>query len=160
MGDRARMLSERFERASHELIQTAERCSEGQWRVATAAEGWPVGVVARHVAEGYKAIARLILLAATGQPLPPLSMEALDQRNADHARQHADCTKAEILELLRQNAAEVAATVRGLSGDQLDHTAPWRTGPLKVQEMIDRILIGHVQTHLGSIRDTLGAGQP
>ena len=28
---------------------------------------------------------------------------------------------------------------------------------MKVQEMVERILIGHVQNHLGSIRSTLAA---
>ncbi len=157
MGDRARTLTERFEQGNQEMIKTVERCSDAEWPATTSGEGWSVGVVAHHVAEGHKAIAGLIQAAATGQPLPPLSMEALDQRNAEHARQHANCTKAETLELLRQNAAAAAATVRGLSDEQLDRIAQARVGPMKVQEMIERILIGHVQNHLGSIRATIDA---
>ncbi len=157
MSDRAKTLTERFEEANQELIRTVERCSDTQWRATTLAEGWSVGVAAHHLAEGHKAIARLIQAAASDQPLPPLSMEALDQRNAEHARQHVNCTRAETLELLRQNATEAAAMVRGLSDDQLDRIAQARIGPMKVQEMIERILIGHVQNHLGSIRATLAA---
>ena len=157
MSDRAKTLTERFEQGNQELVQTVERCSDAQWQATTSAEGWSAGVVAHHVAEGHKAIAGLIQLAATGQPLPPLSMEALDQRNAEHARQHTNCTRAETLELLRQNGALAAGTVRGLSDDQLDRIAQARIGPMKVQEMIERILIGHVENHLGSIRATVGA---
>ncbi len=159
MSQQAKALTERFEQANQELIGTVERCSDAEWRAPTSAEGWPVGVAAHHLAEGHKAIAALIQLAATGQPLPVLSMEMLDQRNAEHARQHANCTKAETLELLRQHGATAAATVSGLSDDQLNRTAPWRTGPLKVREMIERILIGHIQNHLGSIRAAIGARQ-
>ena len=157
MSERARGLVDRFEQASQEMIRTVERCSDAQWRETTPGEGWSVGVVAHHVAEGHKAIAGLIQTAAAGQSLPAISMEMLDQRNAEHARQHVNCTKAETLELLRQHGAAAAATVRGLSDDQLDRTAPWRTGPIRVQEMIEQILIGHVQNHLGSIRATVGA---
>lgn len=157
MAERAGTLTERFEQANQELIQAVERCSDAQWRATTSAEGWSVGVVAHHLAEGHKAIAGLIQAAASGQPLAMLTMEMLDQRNAEHAKQHANSMRTETLELLRQNAALAAATVRGLTDDQLDRIAQARIGPMKVQEMIERILIGHVQNHLDSIRATIGA---
>ena len=159
MSERARGLADRFEQASQEIVRTVERCSEGEWRATTSGEGWSVGVVAHHVAEGHKAIAGLVQMAATGQPLPALTMEMLDQANAKYARQQANGTRAETLELLRQNAASAAATVRGLSDEQLNRTASALTGtpPMSVHQMIERILIGHIQEHLGSIRATTGA---
>ncbi len=159
MGERARVLTDKFEQANQELIRTVEHCPDAQWRAATSGEGWSVGVVTHHVAEAHKAIAGLIQLAATGQPLPGLTMEIIDQRNAEHAKQHANCAKAETLDLLRQHGAAAAAAVRGLSDDQLDRIAQARIGPMKVQEMVERILIGHVQNHLGSIRAAIGARQ-
>jgi len=157
MGERAKVLADRFEQASQEMIRTVEQCSDAQWQKATSGERWSVGVVAHHVAEGHKAIAGIIQAAASGQSLPPITMEMLDQRNAAHAKQHANCARAETLELLRQNATLAATTVKGLSDDQLDRIGQMRMGPMKVQEIIEQILIGHVQNHLGSIRATIGA---
>ena len=154
MGQRTSALADRFEQASRDIISAVEGCSDAEWRAITAGERWSVGVVARHVAEGHKAIAGLIQLAATGQPLPGLTMEMLDQMNAEHARQHANCTKAETLELLRQNAALAGGLVRGLGDDQLDRTASPLGGmpATSVHQMIERILIGHIKEHLESIR--------
>jgi uncharacterized damage-inducible protein DinB len=158
MSERTTALADRFEQANGEIIETVERCSDAQWRAKTSGEGWPVGVVAHHVAEGHKAIAGLVQLIATGQPLPGLTREKLDEMNAEHAKQHANCTKAETLQLLRTAAATAAATIRGLSDDQLERTASVLGGPpMSAQQAIDRILIGHVHEHLANIKTAVGA---
>ena len=158
MSERARALANRFEQVNHELAATVERCSEGQWRATTAGEGWTVGVVAHHVAGGHSAIAGLVERLATGQPLPNLTMEMIHQGNAAHAQEHANCTKAETVALLRQNGAAAATVVRGLQDDQLDRTASVIAGapPMSAQQVIEGILIGHVQEHSASIRSALG----
>ncbi len=74
------------------------------------------------------------------------------------SEQYANCTKQETLALLRKNAATAAGTVRGLSDEQLDRSAPVLGGPpMTAQQMVERVLIGHVQEHHGSIRATVGA---
>ncbi len=158
MGEQARGLAERFERANHEIVTIVERCSDAQWHAKTAGEGWTVGVVAHHVAEAHKGIAGLVERVATGQPLPALTMELFDRQNAEHAKQHAHCTRTETLALLRTNGTAAATTVRGLREDQLGRSASVLTGapPMTVQQVIERILIGHVQEHLGSIRAATG----
>jgi uncharacterized protein (TIGR03083 family) len=157
MSERARTLAQQFEQANHELIATVERLSDAQWRTKTAGEGWSVGVVAHHVAGGHKQIAGLAQLVASGQPVPAMNMEMFHQANAEHARQHADCTKAETLALLRQNGAAAAATVRGLGDAELDRTGSLLMGPMSAAQVIERILIGHVHEHHGSMRKALGA---
>jgi hypothetical protein len=84
-------------------------------------------------------------------------MDAIHQMNAEHAKQYAGCTKEETLALLRKNAAAAASAVRGLSDEQLDRSAPMLGGPaMTAQQAIERILIGHVQEHHGSIKSTVG----
>lgn len=156
MGKRGQALADRFEQANKEMTTTVERCSDAQWKTKTSGETWSVGVVAHHVAEGHGAIAGLIQKIATGQPLPPLTMDMLHQMNAAHAKQHANCTKEETLALLRKNGATAASTVRGLSDEQLDRSAPVLGGPpMTAQQMVERVLIGHIQEHHGSIRATV-----
>jgi uncharacterized protein (TIGR03083 family) len=155
MSQRARTLAERFEQANRELIETVERLSEDQWKTKTAAEGWSVGVVAHHVAAGHAGIAGLVQQIASGEPVPPMSMEMFDKANAEHAIQHANTTRPETLALLRQNGAAAAATVRGLGDAELGRVGG--SMGMSAARIIDRVLIGHVHDHHGSIRQAIGA---
>ena len=159
MGARANALAKQFEEASQAMTDALGRLSDADWRKATSAEKWTVGVLAHHVALGHAAIANLIKTVASGQSVPNLTMEALDKMNAQHAREHANCTKAETLELHKKNAATAAGVVRGLSDAELDRSGTILTGrpPMTAQQAVERILINHVHDHLGSIRTTVGA---
>jgi uncharacterized damage-inducible protein DinB len=158
MSQQSQALASRFEQASQEMIATVERCSDAQWKTQTSGEKWSVGVVAHHVAQAHEAIAGFVRMIATGQPLPPLTMDMLHQMNAEHAKQFANCTKAETLALLRKNAAAAASTIRGLSDEQLDRSQPVMGGPpMTAQQMVEQVLIGHLQEHYGSIKATVGA---
>jgi uncharacterized damage-inducible protein DinB len=156
MSERARHLAQQFEQANHALIATVDRLSDDQWRAKTPGDGRSVGVVAHHVAEGHKGIAGLAGAIAHGQPVPPLTMDMIHQGNATHAVQHAHCTKAETLALLRQNGAAAAATVRGLGEAELDRAATLPLGTMSASQVIERILIGHVHDHHGSIQKAIG----
>jgi DinB family protein len=156
MSERARHLAQQFEQANHALIATVDRLSDDQWRAKTPGDGRSVGVVAHHVAEGHKGIAGLAGAIAHGQPVPPLTMDMIHRGNATHAVQHAHCTKAETLALLRQNGAAAAATVRGLGEAELDRAATLPLGTMSASQVIERILIGHVHDHHGSIQKAIG----
>jgi len=156
MSERAKALGDRFEHASHELIAAVQRMSDEDWRAQTAAEGWTVGVATHHVAVGHKQIAGLVQTIASGQPVPALTMDMFAKANAAHAKEHAHCTKVETLDLLRKNCAAAVATVRGLSDAQLERSATVMGGTMSAAQAIERILIGHVQDHFGSIKRTLG----
>jgi uncharacterized protein (TIGR03083 family) len=158
MGKRGQTLADQFEKANREMIDTLERCSDAQWKTKTAGEKWSVGVVAHHVAQAHAAIAGLVEKVATGQPMPPLTADMLNQMNAEHAKQHANCTKDETVSLLRKNAATAASTVRGLPDEQFDRTASLLGGPpMTAQQVVERVLIGHLQEHHGNIRAAVGA---
>ncbi len=158
MGQRSQALAEQFEQANRQMIATIERCSDAQWKTKTSGETWSVGVVAHHVAQGHEAIAGLVRMIANGQALPPMTMDTIHQMNAEHAKQYANATKDETLALLRKNAAAAAGTVRGLSDQQLERSAPVLGGPpMTAQQMVERVLIGHVKEHHGSIQATVGA---
>lgn len=154
MSERARSLAERFEQANRELIHTVEGLSDAQWRTKTTGEGWSVAVVAHHVAGGHQGIAGFVARIAHGEPVS-LDMDMINKGNAEHAIQHANATKAETLALLRQNGAAAAATVRGLGDTELDRVGG--SMGMTAAQVIERILIGHVHDHHGSIRKAIGA---
>jgi uncharacterized damage-inducible protein DinB len=157
MSQRAEALAKQFEQANNEFTTAIEHCPETAWASNCQSEGWPVSVTAHHVAEGTAAISGLVQMAAAGQALPPLTPEMLDQGNSEHAQKFANCTKQECLDLSRRNGESAAAMVRGLSDEQLDRTGTLFGGSMSSQQMIENILIGHVQGHLQSIRGAVPA---
>jgi hypothetical protein len=83
----------------------------------------------------------------------------LDDMNATHAREHAGCTKVETLALHEKGAAVAAAGVRALSDVELEKSGTVLAGmpAMTTQQVVEGILINHINDHLGSIRKTVGA---
>lgn len=161
MGAKAEALATRFEAKAREATEVIERLSDADWQKVTAAEKWPVGVVAHHMAGAHEIIAGIAKSIADGTAGPPIAMADLDEMNAKHAVEHANCTKSETLALHRKNAAAAAAIVRGIRDGDLDRPAPVLTGmPPMSAEQLAGVLVQHVDEHLGSIRATVGVGAP
>ena len=158
MSARAEALAKRFEGRAAELGHTIERLTDADWKKVTSAEKWSVGVTAHHVAGGHEAIAGIVKAVAGGQSMPPLTMKMLDEMNAKHAVEHANCTKAEALALNRTGAVAAAAMVRGLSDAALDRSGTVLTGmpAMTAQQFIEGVLIGHIDEHLATIRAVVG----
>ena len=154
MSEQAEALAAQFERANNELIDVIEGCSGEQWRSKCPDTGWSVGVTAHHVALDTPFVAGMLGAVASGQSFPPLAIGGADKANAQHAREHADCTKQETLDLLQREVPMAASLVRGLSDEQLARTAEVLAGapPLSAEHVIQGFLINHVTQHLTSIR--------
>jgi len=158
MGVRAEALAKQFEERAQAAAAAFERLGEADWRKVTSAEKWPVGVTAHHVAEAHTHIADLVRTIASGQSVPNLTMAMIEEGNAQHAKEHANCTKAETVALHKENAAAAAAVVRGLSDPELDRTGTVLTGmpAMSAQQVVEGILVNHINEHLGSIKATVG----
>jgi hypothetical protein len=158
MGARADALAKKFEEASKAVTDVLTRVSDADWKKMTSGEKWSVGVVAHHIAMSHAGISNLVKSVASGKSVPTLTMAALDQMNAQHAKEHAGCSKSETLELHKKNAAAAAAIVRGLSDAELDRTGGVLIGmpPMSTQQAVEQILIKHANEHLGSIRAAVG----
>ena len=115
------------------------------------------GCYGAHLAAGYQGIAGLVAAVATGQTLPPITMEMINQGNAQHAKEHANCTKAEVLDLLRKDGAAAVNIVSKLSDEQLAHTGQLLGGPVSAQWVAENILIDHTAQHLASLKAAVGA---
>ena len=155
MSERAQALAERFERANEEVIAAVERWPEEGWRATPPGEAWSVGLTAHHIGNGYAVVQRMLQPAAAGQPQPlPLGHD----HNERYAEEHADCTKEEVLDQLRRNGASAVGFIRGLRDEELDRPVPSRDGSRtwRLEEMAERLFIGHVEEHLVSIRRAEG----
>jgi uncharacterized damage-inducible protein DinB len=158
MGAKGEALAKQFEGKVQEAAAVIEKLSDADWKKTTSAEKWSVGVVAHHVAAGHEGIARIIKTVSTGQPMPHFTMDMLHAMNAKHAQEYANCTKAETLALHTKNAAAAAALLRGLSDAELAKSGAVHSGtpPMSVEQIVNGILINHIDEHVGSMRATVG----
>lgn len=158
MSARAESLAKQFEASATEMTETIEKLTDADWKKLTAGEKWTVGVTTHHVAGAHEGISNIIKTLAAGKSIPNFTMAMLDEGNATHAREHANCTRAETLALHKKNAAAAVALVRGLSDAELDKSGTVLTGmpAMTTQQVIEGVLINHVNQHLASIRATVG----
>jgi uncharacterized protein (TIGR03083 family) len=158
MGAKTEALARQFEGKARDALATLEKLSDADWKKVTAAEKWTVGVTAHHLAGGLEAVAGIVAGIVSGGPFRGNFTRAmLDAMNAQHAKEHADCTRAETLALFQKGAATASAVVRGLNDDQLvkSGTVFTEAPPMTAEQLIMLGLLGHVDEHMGSIRKTV-----
>jgi DinB family protein len=158
MGAKAEALAKQFETKAQEATAVLERLSEADWKKTTSAEKWSVGVVAHHFAGAHETIAGIVKTLAEGKPAPNLTMDMLHAMNAKHAQDNANCTKADTVALHKKNAAAAAAILRRLDDAHLDRTGTVLAGmpAMSAAQVAERVLIGHLDEHVGSIRAAVG----
>ena len=80
-------------------------------------------------------------------------------RSTPHTpRSSSGATKAQALELLGQNSADAAATIRGFSDEDLDRAVPnslYEDAPLTCQMVLEDHAVRHSYHHLAIIRAAL-----
>lgn len=155
MGERAQALADRFDAANDDLIAVVNRLTDVQWKAECAREGWSVGVTAHHVAAWYDGTVWLIQAVANGLTEAPMTAEQLHRENAQHARQHAGCTRQETAEFLRRDGAKVVEAIRSLQDEHLDRRVKLHAGEMTLERAIEFLLVDHVADHLRSIRDAV-----
>src|SRR5438309_5519012 len=133
--------------------------SDDNWKKTKKSEKRTVGEVTHHLAGGHDGISVIIKTVAGGKSVPGFTMDMLHDMNAKHAKEFANASKAETIALHKKNAAAAAAVVRGLSDADLGKSGTVLTGmpPMSVEQIINGILLNHVEEHLKSIRTALGA---
>jgi hypothetical protein len=158
MGARAESLAKQYEAKAAEMTATINRLSDVDWKKTTAAEQWSVGVTAHHVAGAHEPIAGIAKTVASGQSIPNFTVAMLNEMNAKHAKDFAGCSKAETLALHQKGVTAAAAIVRGFSDAELDASGTVMAGmpPMTAQQVVESILINHINDHMGSIRKTVG----
>jgi hypothetical protein len=160
MSARADRLAQEFSDANDELLGLLERATPEQWLSLTADEGElrSVAVIAHHVAEAHVRIASRVEAFATGQPVPARRPELFDARNADQARDNPEPEQRATIERLRTTGAVVRELIGALSDANLERTGTEDAGAdiLTTAQVIELRQIGHVRSHLASIRTVLG----
>ena len=159
MSQQAKELSERVQEFSYQVIDIVENLSEEDWHKVCAWEEWSVGVTARHIGAGHLNIIWLAKMIINGEELPELTMDKIFAMANEHAREHADCTRDEVLDILRQNGAALVDFVAGLKDDELDRKGyiAASEGDVSVQQLIEFIIFQSAGQHLSNMKTAASA---
>ncbi len=154
MSQRAKDLSSRVRSFCDEIIGFVQNLSDSDWSKTTEWEQWPVGAAARHLGAGHFGIYTLAGIMIKGKELPQMTMDQVNAMSEKDAREHVNCTKADALEQLRKNGADMVAFVAGLSDQDLDckGSMPAFGGEFTVEQLLDAVLFQSGGQHLESMR--------
>jgi hypothetical protein len=160
MNHRSEALAVRLEQGARAVAAFASALTEAEWNTRVPHDGRTVGVTVHHVATMYPLEIQLAQTLAAGTPITGVTWDDVHAINAAHAREHADTTPSEALDLLRRNSAAAAAAVRALSDEELDRAARvslYADAPLTCQFFIEDHAMRHSYHHLARMRAALTA---
>lgn len=150
-------LANRFQAFNQQLITFVTHCAAADWGKITIAEGWSVGVTAHHVAATHYPLVAWVQLLVEGRELPPVTMPMVDEMNRQHAAAHADCTPAEVIELLQRDSAKALAYLLTLTDADLDRQGyfPVFETNLTAGQLFAALFLDYAYAHLESMRATV-----
>jgi len=153
MSSRAEVLASKVEGANKALIAAIEGSSEDQWKAGCADGEWSQGFAGYHAANSIGFITGMVKGMTDGAAMEPVHLADIDAMNAQSHSEHANCTKAEALDLARTNSPMAVAMVRGLSDEQLDRKAKLalELPEMTVEQVAEMLLVGHPAGHTESI---------
>ena len=154
INQQAQTLQAQFENFQQDLLTSVAGCTDEDWGKVTAAEQWPVGVLTRHIGAAHYPIIELAELIVTGQPLPEITWDMINQGNAQHATEHANCTRSEVLHFLKEQGEKVSNYLAGLTDDELNRRAyvGLFEAELRAYDLIEQVVVVIAQGHLESAR--------
>jgi hypothetical protein len=142
--------------ANAEFVSFIATCTDEEWGRICAAEGWPVGVVAHHIAWGHAVSAGWIRTIRSGKDVPG-SPQTHNAGNEAKAAEMADVSRDEVIRLANRNLDELTALLRSLADEDILQSATFGPGG-GMKMSVDNLAgaRGHLDRHLGSIRSAVG----
>lgn len=124
MSERSDALAADFALANGRALAFARSCTGEQWASTVPGEGWSVGVVLHHIAEGHAHGVRWLGEMASGRGVTDTA-DDIDRDNAAHAARAGSVGQDETVALLQANGSRLEEVLRGLSDEDLDRHAPF-----------------------------------
>ena len=157
--ERAAALAADFAAANEEALHFTGSCSDAEWTLLVPEEGWTVGVVLHHIAEGHGLQLRWVRSMIRGEGVPE-SAEDIDRANAAHAVRAGSAGQVETAVLLANNGALMEQALRALSDEDLAREAPF--GPAGGREFptgdLAAVAARHTRDHLASAKAAVARG--
>lgn len=161
MPARGAALADDLEAKLREVEAILRQASDAQWRAVCPAEGWPVGLVAFHLALHMERPAGWIEDALAGKPPFEFSQAETDALNDAVARYGMVPSKGFVLGALAGGAARMLAVLRALTDADLERDAiverSGGDGEPKVGSVrgLLRVWMRQTDAHFASIRATI-----
>jgi len=175
---RAQELAEQFDALVSEFESFTGGLSPAEWRMtAVNSPIWNLGEderraiasIACHVADCIHIHTTMLRDAADGKPLPvpggTWTVEGVARWNAMMAERNAQVTQDRVRKLLLAKAAAALELIHGLTDEQLDRKltdadrealGPFNPGLCTVGQIIQQMLLGHLEIHRSSFQATVG----
>jgi hypothetical protein len=138
-----------------EAIALAESCSDDDWRTTCPNEQRAVGVLFDHIAVGNPEVVGWINEFLAGRPVR-ITPEVLHARNAEHARQVEQRSRAETLADLKRSTARTSDFLGTLAENQLSTRNEFGWAGTQDVAWVASAAVRHPRGHLKSIREALG----
>lgn len=138
-----------------EIIAMLQGVSDDQWRLTCAAEGWPVGLVAFHIALGLERQGGWIENALDGGPVHEFSWDQTDEMNAAVAKAGILPSRQFVLAGLPAAADGLCTLLRSMSASDADMIALSYEGRDLSVQVIMRAFMRHIDEHGASVRKAL-----
>lgn len=163
MSRRSDGLADRCDRATQAVIDLIAGAPPVALHRSCEAEGWTAAAVAAHVALSQDFLISRVRCIVEDEQFPPFDAAAFHGRNARVAEENAYLSAEQVIALLRNHGAQAVEYVRGLKDDDLDRRRPIPAigdDPTTAEQFVERVLIGHSEAHLQSLRQCLSNPDP
>jgi hypothetical protein len=121
-----------------------------------------VGTVANHLSGSFRFITGLVESLVNQRPLPETTQEGIDEGNARYALKQAERDQGETIALFRQRSSDAVQALTALSDQELELGQPFTLFGGRIatpRKIIERMLIGHIQSHRAGIEAALARPQ-
>ena len=157
MSQRTEALAKSLEEGALALAAFASSLTDKEWQTPVPHDGRKIGVVVYHVAIVYPLEIMFARSVAAAQP-DGITMDAINQMNAGHAKEYDAITKEDALQLLATNSSAAAAAIRTLTDEELDRAAPvplYGNARLTCQFILEDHAVRHSTHHLAKMKAAL-----
>lgn len=159
MNQRIEQAVQELDEVHAEVVSFVRACDEREWREVSTVEGWPVGVIAHHIAVGHTAAIRWIDHLRRGEAIPG-DPDSHDEGNARHAAEFASTTKEQTLADMESSAARLREYLLTIPVEELRREA--EHGPAGGRVIsVERMVLAtarHPRMHLENMRAAIGDG--
>lgn len=150
-------LAEQVQAFNEQVIQFVQDLPDDAWNLRCRKEDWTVGVVARHIGAGHYGIGNMVKKIVAGEPLPEIGWDQIVQMANQHASDHADCNRTEVLAILRESGVELTDYLRSLNEAQLAQTGHLSAmgGNVSARQLVEMVILKSAGEHFQSMKNAL-----
>lgn len=158
MTARAQELLAPLERRLDALERLVSDTDDAGWERRCAAEGWPVALVAYHIARGFDRQTGWVEDLARGGSAHRYSWDETHALNARIAREHSYPSREDVLGSARDAIARLRAAIARIGDDALSRTVFANEGRERsIEWLLAALMPRHADEHLASIAAALKA---